>query len=452
MSTQLPPPLNGALSAAEILESQVIEIKRGRMNQFGFEPAWNAYFDFYLGTKYFTKPLLRLEDVAFHLFLRKNLNDHDPKWHMPSIRQMKQRLGVSQDRLDSMIERLMGARLLEKESGLQQGPKRANVHNVYIISDPIQGLGDLLVVAASGSLAHPLKKEWQTYLQKLQEVELPPVPEIGTGGVPISGTPPVPEIGTHKQTSYKQTSKKQTTRAREDDSNNNSNATNRDKSAVVVALSDLGLAKKVAQQLANKHNREHIFEKIDYLQFLLDDRPDQVKNPRGWLRSAIEEDYGAPDGFVTAEERQHQAEAEQRRQQAEEADRQAALAAAEQAQKARVSEKAEIEQRLAAEWGTDEEDRELWEQVKRYLTNSNFSPMFLPAIRLLKFDDSIVKIGVDNDFMAKQLSHPGTLKQLGRAFKSQLKHEVEIELITIDGFVNRKNQNGDLLAESDEER
>ena len=182
---------------------------------------------------------------------------------------------------------------------------------------------------------------------------------------------------------------------------------------------------------------------------MLDERPDQVKNPRGWLRKAIEEDYGAPDGFVTAEERQRQAEAAEQRRQEDAAAQQAALEAAEQSQKARETQMAEIEQQLASEWGTDEKDLELWEQVKLWLTHSNFSPMFLAAIRILKLDDDTAKIGVDNDFIAKQLSHPGTLKQLGRAFKSQLKHEIEIELITIDGFINQKNQKANLLAESD---
>ena len=240
-----------------------------------------------------------------------------------------------------------------------------------------------------------------------------------------------------------------TTPAREDHSNNNSHGPNVDKTDVVVAILGFGIAKKVAQRLADHYSRERIFEKIDFLQFLLDERPDQVKNPIGWLRSAIEEDYGAPDGFISAEERQKQAEAEAQRQQAEQADRQAALQAAENAQKAKAAQKAEIEQQLAVEWGTDEEDRALWEQVQMWLKHSNFSPMFLAAIRLLKLDNGVAKLGVDNDFIANQLSHPGTLKQLSRAFRSQLKQDVEIELIVVDKIINRRSQNKELLAASD---
>src|SRR6478672_9236884 len=86
------------MNTSRILEDQVIHVKRGRANSFGFEPAWNAYFDFYLSTKYFDESLLELEDVAFHLLLRKNLNDRNPDWKMPSIRQFKKGFGIGKPR------------------------------------------------------------------------------------------------------------------------------------------------------------------------------------------------------------------------------------------------------------------------------------------------------------------------------------------------------------------
>lgn len=72
----------------KILEEQRITVKRGRTNGLGFEPAWNCFFDFYLSTRYVDPPLLQLEDVTFFLFIRKNINDSNPDWHMPSIRQI----------------------------------------------------------------------------------------------------------------------------------------------------------------------------------------------------------------------------------------------------------------------------------------------------------------------------------------------------------------------------
>lgn len=78
---------------------------------------------------------------------------------------------------------------------------------------------------------------------------------------------------------------------------------------VVVALTDLGLADNVVKRLTTRFNRNRILEKIDYLAYLESYHPNKVKNPRGWLRRAIEENYGAPDGYLTPEERAAQSDA-----------------------------------------------------------------------------------------------------------------------------------------------
>src|SRR3954469_2043217 len=142
-------------SPQQILEDQVIHVKRGRTNQFGFEPAWNSYFDFYLSPKYIDPPLLQLDDVTFHLFLRKNLNDNNAAWKMPSIRQMMRRLSVSQVKLTNMMARLDQAKLLEKVSGYRKGDEGENIPNHYILSDPVQTLDEFLVLAAAGIFGRP---------------------------------------------------------------------------------------------------------------------------------------------------------------------------------------------------------------------------------------------------------------------------------------------------------
>jgi hypothetical protein len=82
---------------------------------------------------------------------------------------------------------------------------------------------------------------------------------------------------------------------------NDDNATT--ETDVVVALTELGLADSVVTRLTTRFNRQRILEKIDYLAYLEEYHPNKVKNPRGWLRRAIEENYGAPDGYVPAAER-----------------------------------------------------------------------------------------------------------------------------------------------------
>src|SRR5205814_7359531 len=119
---------------------------RGRQNSFGWEPCWNSYFDFYLDAKWFGEPLLELQDVTFHLYLRKNLNDRNPQWKMPAYRQMKKKFGVSYDKIEAMLRRLDAAHLLKKESGVRR-ENGYNTRNNYILSDPIPTLDEFLTVA-----------------------------------------------------------------------------------------------------------------------------------------------------------------------------------------------------------------------------------------------------------------------------------------------------------------
>jgi hypothetical protein len=72
---------------------------------------------------------------------------------------------------------------------------------------------------------------------------------------------------------------------------------------------------KVAREVLAAQPADYIEQKIDYLDFLIEtgQRP---KNPAGWLRSAIQDDYGAPAGYlpVADRRRQKQAAEEKRRQ------------------------------------------------------------------------------------------------------------------------------------------
>lgn len=281
------PENNLSKDAQEILQTQVIHIKRGRMNKFGFEPAWNSYFEFYLGDKYLKRPILKLEDVTFHLFLRKNLNDNDPTWHMPSFPLMKRRFKIGQAKIEGMLGRLTEAHLLEKVSGKRKGQKSADVTNTYILSDPIQDLEGFLLVAAAEEFPQPLKEEWISSPNT-------PLPETGKAPLTQNGYGPLPKTGNHKHTSIKHTSSTTDNNNSSDDSTATSNSI--PKQDVVVALIEKGLGEKAAQRLS-RYRRERVFQKIDYHDFLLESNPEKLKNPRGWLRRAIEDDYGTPDGY-----------------------------------------------------------------------------------------------------------------------------------------------------------
>lgn len=125
-----------------------------------------------------------------------------------------------------------------------------------------------------------------------------------------------------------------------------------------------GLGKRVARQLVDQFGHDRICEKLNFLNFLEEVHPDRIKNPRGWLRKAIEEDYGAPDGYLDPDSRAC-AQAEEvgndawmelllTTGQTEQARRQ-------QARQARITE-------LQARHGATDEDRRLGENLMAELT------------------------------------------------------------------------------------
>jgi hypothetical protein len=175
-----------------ILEEQRITVKRGRTNSLGFEPAFNSYFDFYLSSKYVDPPLLHLEDVTFHLFLRKNLNDNNPEWKMPSYRQIQRKFRIGQGKLTAMMSRLERAKLLVKVSGVRtDGP---NVTNDYVLGDPIPHVDEFLAVLAAG------------FFDPASESDAPPASKMDAPPASESDAPPASILDADQQTSIQHTS------------------------------------------------------------------------------------------------------------------------------------------------------------------------------------------------------------------------------------------------------
>jgi hypothetical protein len=402
-------------AAKDILDDQVIRIKRGRLNKFGFEPAWNAYYDFYLSNKYLKQPIIRLEDVAFHLFMRKNLNDDDPTWRMPSFRMMKKRLGVSQDKIEGMLERLARAHLLNKISGKRKGKKGADIANTYVLSDPIQNLQDFLTVAAAGQFSHPLKTEWKSFSD-------PPVPISGTAPHTDSRYGPVPVAGTHKHTSLEQTS-----------TTNN----------VVERLVELQIRKGKAQELAASFSSEQIEEKIELLEWRLEQQPQgkargrPIEDPAAWLIRAIENDYKPPSGFKTRVQREQ--EAVRRDEEAAELARQETERFQHQ-QEQRRRKQQQHNQRLAAlkrAHNTGQREGELWDEVvgklegqEAQVTRPTFNTM-LEGSALLSIKNGEALIALRHQFarhwVDKRLTH-----HIQQVMKRSLSgREVSVKFVTL---------------------
>ena len=167
----------------------------------------------------------------------------------------------------------------------------------------------------------------KTNLYLILDVEKSPSPRSDTSRsaklalqeMPKSTHPKVPKSAHKENTVYKNTEQQQVVVAREkkgrNKENNNSSGERPQVSAVVQELTALGIAVGVAERLADRYKADRIYQKLDYLRHLQETNPKKVSNPRGWLRKAIEEDYGPPDGYKTPEQKAAEAEEETRKQQ-----------------------------------------------------------------------------------------------------------------------------------------
>lgn len=66
---------------------------------------------------------------------------------------------------------------------------------------------------------------------------------------------------------------------------------------VLQALLGLEFTERIACQLLARFGAERVREKLAYLRWEQEVRGKRLRSPRGWLRKAIEEDYGAPAGY-----------------------------------------------------------------------------------------------------------------------------------------------------------
>jgi hypothetical protein len=210
---------------------------------------------------------------------------------------------------------------------------------------------------------------------------------------------------------------------------NNNNSDGKDaQTAVVVALTQQGISEKIARNLVERYSQKRIAEKLDYLAFLQQERPATVANPRGWLRKAIEEDYGPPDGYLTAAERARQADAtaEQHERQQRAAQQQEELATQ------RAVAKAAFRRRLQEKYGTSEEDERFWQEVCQECRHSN-SHLYelLTHAHILCCRADVVQVGFTVETWLHQLDHPGTRAALTRTLRLIAGRPLTVETVLL---------------------
>jgi hypothetical protein len=203
---------------------------------------------------------------------------------------------------------------------------------------------------------------------------------------------------------------------------------------VVVALTKLGLADNVVKRLTTRFTSERIWEKIDYLAYLQEFHPSKVKNPRGWLRRAIEENYGAPDGYLLPKERAAQAgspEPPRRASYAGYVDREE-VAATQAAQAGAVAEREYVRaarrELIRRRHAPDAATLAFWELVQtdvRFTMTPDHYRLIAEA-SVLWMDEETVAIAIWEREIYRELLHPNRVKALARSMSSLAKRKLNL--------------------------
>jgi hypothetical protein len=193
------------------IEDSLVPITKGKegLRGFGFEPAFNEFYDLYASDKVLSKPILRLEDIALYLYLRKCVNVEQDDWKAPSVRHLKRKFRIGADTLYGILERLERAHLLRKVSGVRES---GNMPNQYNLFDPLSE-EQFVKAAKAGAFPVPTRDDLRdgeprkgvpisgtgvcpSQEQGCAHPRNMGVPASGTRGVPASGTRGVPASGT----------------------------------------------------------------------------------------------------------------------------------------------------------------------------------------------------------------------------------------------------------------
>jgi hypothetical protein len=217
------------------------------------------------------------------------------------------------------------------------------------------------------------------------------------------------------------------------DNNNSSGEIDVKNDVVVALLCHHGIAQKVAHRLEQHYNQDRIEEKIAFLEFLLDERPEEVKKPAAWLRRAIEDNYSAPDGFASKAERERREQEEEREaRQYDELTRQTQQM--QQAKReAEAAKRANYLQHIRDKFGTTDDDIEFWtksQQELRCTTSPHIFDLIADA-QILKCTEDTVLIGVEREARWRQLQHPGTVHAIKRALNYVAGRLMELEVINM---------------------
>lgn len=180
-----------------------------------------------------------------------------------------------------------------------------------------------------------------------------------------------------------------------------------------------GITHRTAATLAGEYSEALIREKIELLDYLHETQsPLVTKNPAGYLRRAIEEDYKPPKGFKTRAQREAEAREGEK-----------AQGRAERVRKAH-REKTDRRGQALKKYGTSERLIPLWREAQQSLqarvTKATYET-YLKNAALLSFNDSVAVLGVSNQF-AQEWIEGQLAKIVTRVLEDILKEPLELRV------------------------
>jgi hypothetical protein len=211
------------------------------------------------------------------------------------------------------------------------------------------------------------------------------------------------------------------------------NTTENTTESVVVgqALENFGISKSAANKLTQNFPEELIMEKLDLAQWLVSTgSPSVAKNPAGWLRKAIEEDYTPPRNYESSKQRKAKTEKASQL-----AKRQAKERQLVEAEYRRV--KAEAKEQLLQEFpptliGEGLTTHTAWEQALQKLKDqvgvANYETWVKDTV-LLEVTDRAAKIAAGSPFQVAWLERK-LYPQIVNALKDVLKRQLDLQFIT----------------------
>jgi hypothetical protein len=267
------------------IEDNLVPITKGKegLRGFGFEPAFNEFYDLYASDKVLSKPILRLEDIALYLYLRKCVNVDRDDWNPPSIRHLRRKFKISSGKIYTILERLEKAHLLRKQSGVRE--EGGNVPNRYALFDPLPE-EEFVDAAEAGVFSAPIRDHSKGRTRER------------TGGVPESEqgvclrrNRGVPESEQGCSVSGTITDLSGTDLAETDLQQTDTAAVVCDQLLGFADAYDEHLARDVALELAERATLEQVEGWIDYVEH----KGNNLTSPLGFLISKLRKGEAPPD-------------------------------------------------------------------------------------------------------------------------------------------------------------